>query len=94
MAQILPTIDLNGVNYTIDKRLRELRRTDRPWENIPFDDLKDEGDFCTIKFVKGTDNEIPDVGFGMYKWDELVSCTIPYEVLYANPVEMTMPKNN
>jgi len=30
----LPQIVINKVNYTFDSRLKELRVTERPWENI------------------------------------------------------------
>lgn len=81
----LPTIELNGVLYVIDVRKQELRRNDRPGEKIKFDELKDEGDYFSVKFVKGTDNDTP--GNGMYEFGILIECAIPAWALTQQPKE-------
>ena len=35
----LPEIELGGVHYTVDIRLRELRETARPWMKLSLDEL-------------------------------------------------------
>jgi len=37
----LPTIDLAGTNFTIDWRLRELRETEKPWNHLNFEHMKE-----------------------------------------------------
>lgn len=41
MARALPRVQLNGVWYFRDDRLREFRRCDNPHERITFDELLD-----------------------------------------------------
>jgi hypothetical protein len=42
----LPHIDLGGTDFTVDWRLRQMRDTEQPWNNISFDDFEmdDYGD--------------------------------------------------
>jgi hypothetical protein len=42
----LPHIDLAGIDFTVDWRLRQMRDTEQPWNNISFDDFEmdDYGD--------------------------------------------------
>jgi hypothetical protein len=42
----LPHIDLAGTDFTVDWRLRQMRDTEQPWNNISFDDFEmdDYGD--------------------------------------------------
>ena len=41
MVRALPRVQLNGVWYFRDDRLREFRRVDNPHERITFDELLD-----------------------------------------------------
>ena len=76
MVTTLPTIKLNGKDYFVDFRLKELRRCDNPHSRISFDHLKDEGDFYTVKFIKGTDNELANPK-ALYPFGDLIECNIP-----------------
>lgn len=84
----LPTIELNGVDYFIDQRLRELRRCDKPHSRIPFEVLKDEGEFYSLKFIRGTDNELAKPG-AVYPFGELIECDIPIWAIHDNPETAT-----
>lgn len=76
----LPTVKLNGVDYVVDFTLQEMRRCSDLHDRIPFDQLKDEGEFYTIKFVAGTDNELPGDGI-LYPYGSLIECNIPAYVV-------------
>lgn len=40
LAGKLPHIDINGTDFTIDLRLKELRETDSPWNRIDISELE------------------------------------------------------
>lgn len=80
----LPTITLNGVEYFIDRRLREFRMVNNPKRFFSFDMLKDEGNFYTIKFEKGTHNKIAS-DRKMYEFGSLIECDIPMWAIHDSP---------
>jgi len=71
-------IDLNGVEYELLKDC--LRRCDDHKQKIPLGYLKDEGDFFTVKFIKGTDNQLAEP-MKMYEYGSLEECYIPFDFL-------------
>ena len=46
LSGVLPHIDLAGTDFTVDWRIRQMRDTEQPWNNIRFDDFEmdDYGD--------------------------------------------------
>jgi hypothetical protein len=49
LSGVLPHIDLAGTDFTVDWRLRQMRKTELPWKNISFDDF--EMDDCGDKYL-------------------------------------------
>lgn len=86
----LPIIKLNGVDYFIDYRLREFRMCKNEKRFFSFEMLKDEGNFYTIKFEKGTDNKVAS-DKKMYEYGSLIECDIP---LWAVHDFQTQIQNN
>lgn len=63
----LPHIDIAGTDFTIDWRLRELRKTAEPWEKININDLDMSDDWTNYVFFYDTESQT------MFDFDETVT---------------------
>jgi hypothetical protein len=78
----LPHIDLAGTDYTIDWRLRELRETEQPWNNISLKDLEmsDSGEEYLCFFNTETHELFEPDGNLLAMPVNVVVLEIPYEI--------------
>lgn len=79
---VLPHIDLDGTDFTIDWRLRELRETDSPWNKLDFNvmDMAESGEeyYCLYNAADHTHYPFDDTITQLP--ENVVLLEIPYEV--------------
>lgn len=78
----LPHIDLDGTDFTIDWRLRELRETESPWNKLDFNtmDMSESGDeyFCLYNTADHTHYQFDDAITSLP--ENIILLEIPYEI--------------